>query len=364
MTAQQPGHWRRAFDDHKWLLAAVAGYIAFVIAAALYEEVPAWNLLHILGYILMSLLTALVFMTGIYLLAFCQFFRAEQGRLPARWMAATKRLDLAARAYMEGDRWTYACFAFLATLGDNFFFVYKSLIPLINPYNAMKWDLTFSNWDRALHFGRLPHEFVIPFVNATGIARLLDVTYALWLVVMFTVLAYNMFADTDITRRLRFLWTYVLSWIILGSAAATWLSSVGPLFLHDFYPDVADPYAGLVANFDSITQQSFFFVAKTRQLLLEWTLNDQKFDPNSLSAMPSMHVAISWLMVLYARHIGRGWCWAAAVFCLLVYLSTVYFGIHYAIDAYASIAVVTPLWWITGKMLGRRAAQAKPLKLQ
>lgn len=364
MTAVPQGPWRRALGDHKLLLWLVAAYIAGVLGLAVWNDVPAWNLMHIFGYILTSLLTALVCLTGIYLISFCTFFRQERGRLPARWMAATKRLDLAARAYMEGDRWPYACVAFMATLGDNFFFICKSLVPFINPYRDMKWDLDFAAWDKAVHFGRLPHEYIIPAVNALGAARLLDVTYALWLVVMFTVLAYNLFVDRDITRRLRFLWTYVLSWILLGSIGAIWLSSVGPLFFHDFYPELPNPYAGLIANFDSITQQSFFFAARTRQLLLEWTNNDVKFDPNTIAAMPSMHVAISWLMVLYARHIGRGWWVAASVFCLLVYLSTVYFGIHYAIDAYVSIVVVTLLWWIAGRGLDRRAAQAKPLKLQ
>ena len=34
-----------------------------------------------------------------------------------------------------------------------------------------KWDLDFAAWDKALHFGHYPHEFIIPFVNGLGLAR-------------------------------------------------------------------------------------------------------------------------------------------------------------------------------------------------
>lgn len=355
------GPWQRSFADHKWLLLVAAVYSLSVMAVAIACGVPLWNLLHITGYIITSLLTGLVFLTGIYLATFLHFYfrlPKETGGVVAKWRAAVKQLDIASRAYMEGDRWAYACLGFAATLGDNFFFMIKSLIPIIHPYAEAKWDIVFSEWDRLLHFG-LPDQVVIPVINTLGLAHVLDVTYALWLLVMFMVVGYNLFLDRVLHRRLRFLWTYVLSWILLGSLGALWLSSVGPLFFHDFFKDDPDIYRPLVTNLETIGKDSFFFASKTRALLLEWTTNDRKFDPNSLAAMPSMHMAIAWLMVLYARHIGRAVFAAACVFCLTIFLATIYFGMHYAVDGYVSIIGVSLLWWGVGKVLDGRG---KPLK--
>lgn len=353
--------WQRSFADHKWLLVVAAVYSVSVVCVALAYGVPARNLLEIIAYIITSMMTALVFLTGVYFAAFLHFYfrlPKQTGGVVAKWRAAVKLLDIASRAYMDGDRWAYACLGFAATTGGSFFFICKSLVPVINPYAAMKWDATFIEWDRALHFG-LPHEWLIPFINKMGLAHVLDVTYALWLVVMFMVVGYALFADRMLHRRLRFLWTYVLSWIVLGSACAVWMSSVGPLFYHDFFKDAPDVYRPLVDNLEAIGKDEFFFATKTRQLLLEWTLNDRMFDPNTIAAMPSMHVAIAWLLLLYARHVGKIIFAAAILFCLVVYLATVYFGIHYAVDSYVSIAVVTLIWLVAGRGLRRYAPDAK-----
>jgi hypothetical protein len=353
--------WKRAFADHRALLAVAAAYAVFAVALAVYCGVPASNLAHIFSYLLASLIICLVFLTGMYIFAFIRFFRSCRGGFLRRWREATGMLDVASRGYLEGERWAYAVAAVGVTLCDNFFFMTKSMIPIVNPYQNMKWDIDFAAWDKALHFGHYPHEFIIPLINALGLARAVDLIYALWLVVMFMVVGYNIFVDDRLHRRLRFLWCYLLSWVILGTAGAMAFSSVGPLFVHDFFPAEKGLYAGLVANFESVGKDIFLFASKTRELLIGWATNDQKFDPNTLSAMPSMHIAIAWLVVLYAKECNR-WAFAAAIaFCASIFLGAVYLGFHYAVDAYVSVAVVTALWLLVGKFLDRRYLRYKRL---
>jgi len=351
--------WRRAYVDHHALLCISAVFIVAVLGEAVYAGVPSRSLVKIFGYIAMSAMIGVVVLTFTYLGAFYYFFRHAAATRPlARWREASGRLDVAARDYLDGDRWSYACFAFLALLPNNFFFIVKSLIPVIHPY----WgDPLFARLDKWAHFGHTPQEFIIPLVNNLGIAHLLDVVYVAWLILTFVFAGYNTFIDRRVHRRLQFLWTFMLSWIFLGSILATALSSVGPLFFHDFYPSIADPYAALAQNLDDIGSSSFFFMTETRQLLLGWAHNGELFNPNRISAMPSMHIAISWAWVLYTRRINKVLCAAMAVFCLLVFLSTLYFGMHYAIDAYFSILIVSLFWWVSGRIVGRRHTRSDEL---
>lgn len=355
------GLWKKAFLDHRALLAVVLAYCAAVLVEAVYCNVPPGNLAHILGYIFMSATLGFVFLSCLYVAAFARFFAGGEGAFIPRWKAASARLDLVARAYFESGRWPYALFAFFCTLGDCFFFIAKSLINTVNPYVEAAWDKTFAAWDKALHFGMYPHEFIIPAVNALGAGRLLDFFYAFWLVVMLLVACYNVFADDLVHRRLRYLWTHFLSWVFLGTIGATWLSSVGPLFAHDFFPGDPDVYASLRENLESLSAGGFVFASETRQLLLDWAHNDRIFDPNALSAMPSMHLAIGWLMVLYARQFTRTVFAVACVFFGLVCLGSVYFGFHYAIDAYVSVVFVSFVWYAAGKIIDKSHARDERL---
>lgn len=347
--------WKEAFRDHRAALMVSVIYAAAVLAEAFYCRVPISNLMHIFGYIFMSLMIAITFAAGMYIFAFLQFFIAgdSSAGLLSRWKTASGRLDIATRSYLEGKRWPYACVAFLAMSSDNFFFVSKSLINIVNPYVQAAWDPLFAAWDKALHFGHYPHDIIIPAVNAVGAGRVLDAAYALWLLVMFFVTGYTMFVESDLYRRLRFLWTYLLSWILLGTVGATVFSSVGPIFYHDFYPQLPDIYTDIPRNQVAMNSEGFMFAAKTYELLLGWARNDRIFDPNALSAMPSMHLAVSWLMVMYARSLGRKPLMLAVSFFVLIYLGSIYLGFHYAVDAYVSVAVSTLIWWIAGKMLAR-----------
>lgn len=352
--AKPPGHWRRAYDDHRLLLLVAVVYSVAVCAWALWWKVPAADLLKVGGFFLMSALFGIVFLTLMYIgVFFAAFFVSRAKTFSTRWSGAVRKMDAWAAQYLEGERLPYMVMGLLAASAGNFFFICKSLIRVVNPYESSGWDFICAKMDKFLHFGHYPHEFIIPAVNALRIAQPLDVLYAGWLVVMYVVTAWNIFGDTSLHRRLRFLWAYLLAWIILGSLGATYMSSVGPLFLEYFVPEHKDIYTGLVQNFNDITKDNFFFAAKTRELLLKWATADHIFQPNALSAMPSMHVAVAWLMTLYAREYNRKLFWLSAVFCFAVVLGTVYFGFHYAVDSYISIPVVTALWWCIGKWLDR-----------
>jgi hypothetical protein len=257
------------------------------------------------------------------------------------------RYGALSHAYVDGPAFPRAIFGTLVLAGIGFFFTAKSLIPHLNPYKS---DPAIAELEKSLHLGHYPHEWVIPFTDSLHLSFALDTAYLIWFAVMYAVLAYNVFIDSDINRRLRFLWTFALSWILLGTLLATGLSSTGPLFFGNFYPDIADPYKDLVAHFDALAAKGQnLSTARGRDLLLAWTKGDRIINLNAISAMPSMHVAVAWMTALYARTIGKAVFAAALAFFVLILWGSVYFGYHYALDGYVSIVAVSLLWWGLGR---------------
>lgn len=336
------GVWRNAFREYRWLLLVAALYAAAVSALAIGVcHAPFSEFVMTIYVAVMISMKCLIFFVCMAC-AVWAYNVATKGR-----KKGFERYVEVSRIYIDGPAFARAVFATFVLSGIGFFFTAKSLIPRLNPYKS---DPAIAEIEKTLHLGHYPHEFIIPFTDSLHFSIALDSAYLIWFAVMYTALAYNVFIDGDINRRLRFLWTFALSWILLGTALATGLSSTGPLFFNNFYPDLANPYKDLVAHFDDLAAQGKnLSTARGREMLLEWTKNDRVININAISAMPSMHVAVAWMAALYARTIGRAVFAAALAFFVLILWGAVYFGYHYALDGYVSVVVVSLIWWGLGR---------------
>jgi hypothetical protein len=70
------------------------------------------------------------------------------------------------------------------------FSLLKQDLPLIQPFS---WDNTFSDWDRALGFGRMPWEWLQPILGHPPVTSAISVAYGGWFFVMFGVLIWQAF---------------------------------------------------------------------------------------------------------------------------------------------------------------------------
>lgn len=231
------------------------------------------------------------------------------------------------------------------------FTTFKANIPHIVPFYA---DPYLADLGQYLH-GDSPWQ-ILHRHSPGWIGPVVDFLYTrVWFMQWFGVLAFVAFWH-DEKRRLRYLWAFVLTMIICGTIVATAFSSVGPVFYDAFYP--GDRYSGLIHALDTSPDGTQVLVYAA--YLFDSLRSHQPTFGTGISAFPSMHVAIAvlnaWFLSSLNRYLGiAGWAFAAAIL-----FGSVYTGWHYALDGYASIILVSAIWWATGRnwprALSRRPA--------
>jgi hypothetical protein len=80
-------------------------------------------------------------------------------------------------------------------------------------------------------------------------------------------------------------------------------------------------------------------------------------ESNPIAAMPSIHMAITFLLVFAARRAGRGWQLLAMLYSGLMAFALVYLGEHYVVDVAVGMMITAYGWFAAGTWL-RRVAPA------
>jgi hypothetical protein len=223
----------------------------------------------------------------------------------------------------------------------------KRAIPLAVPF---AWDETFMVWDKAIHFGSHPYEWLAPILNFPIVTFALNVNYNLWFFVMFSCWFWQGFARTDSTLRMRFLLGFTLTWFVGTCVLGTLLSSVGPCFYGRLIPG-PDPYVPLMSWLTEVNQAHPIWSLRVMDAL--WNNYETGTGViNGISAMPSMHVGAAVLFAMLGFAAGKRWiALLLSAFAALIFLGSIHLGWHYAIDGYLGIAVAVVCWWVAGKIV-------------
>jgi hypothetical protein len=206
------------------------------------------------------------------------------------------------------------------------FIAWKARLPLWRPYD---FDTALAVLDHGLHRTE-------PWTWLTGPAVLpvYEVAYAAWFSVLAVVVTW-MAWRTD----RRYFLAFTLTWIGLGTVVPLLLPAAGPIFLGGLTGDAR--FAELEAVLPPFTRGARDALGALYQA----------GRPSSISAFPSLHVAMPWLATLAAWCISRPVAGLLAAYTVLVLLASVALGWHYAVDAEASLILVPLVWWAAGRAL-------------
>lgn len=232
----------------------------------------------------------------------------------------------------------------LFSLASVAFAVLKSSIALLNPFS---WDIAFRDWDKALHFGRLPHEWLGAITGSPFVILALNFAYNLWFFIIFLYL--YIFASRYGTTKegLQFYNAFFSSWIVIGFLTATYFSSAGPCYFDRL--GLGGDYNGLMAQLHQANENYSIWALTTQDML--WDGQEGIREGRlGISAFPSMHVAMATIMALASSSVSRRWGIIAWIYAAIIMLGSVVLGWHYAVDGYASFGLVLGLWWISGKL--------------
>lgn len=69
-------------------------------------------------------------------------------------------------------------------------------------------------------------------------------------------------------------------------------------------------------------------------------------EPNSVAAMPSIHMAVTFVMLLWVWRFARRYRWWLVGYCVAMAVALVYLGEHYVADELAGVAVALAAWWL------------------
>lgn len=214
------------------------------------------------------------------------------------------------------------------------FTVAKTSFPFLTGF---QWDGFWTDAD-ALLFNGDPWRVTHQLIGRSASSWLALVYFVLWGVVLGMVMPlYALAAEPN--RVIRAFSALMVTWFVIGVAGATAFSSAGPIFA-----DMADPalgqrfaplkqsLAGLLSPGDPIllTQQYLRKVFELREA----------FRGAGISAMPSMHLGACSFMVILAWN--SRWRIPAILFWLTIWVGSIHFGYHYALDG----IIAAPLAWL------------------
>jgi membrane-associated phospholipid phosphatase len=79
-----------------------------------------------------------------------------------------------------------------------------------------------------------------------------------------------------------------------------------------------------------------------------------------ISAMPSMHVAMSVLMACGGWQLGRKPGWLLTIFAVLIWIGSVHLGWHYALDGVVALGLTLAIWKFSGWLVARFVMRETP----
>lgn len=220
----------------------------------------------------------------------------------------------------------------------------KKIIPIINPFS---WDPYFADLDRFLHFGVDPGYALHAVFGHPWVVTLFTGAYNYWMFLLYFSLIFTCFSLAKPQARIRYFIAFMFCWGFGGNLIATLFSSVGPVYYERF--GFGDDFVPLMQLLLEHAKTQPITVLEPQEAL--WWFYSGPVGLNGISAFPSMHVASTVLMTLYAFQYSRVLGRIMAGFTVVILIGSMLLAWHYAVDGYAGILIALAAWWAAGALM-------------
>lgn len=333
--------------EHRWLIGTIAVYVIGAMVATELVGPPAELKLslYFAESSAVGVLTATVAI-GVGYLGHTIFVRRPER--PLRFVVRHLRGE-----FLKPTR--LAAGLLVVVLLPPFISTFSSLKAMISHVHPFSLDPTFAQLDRFLHGGVDPWRLLQPVLGTPAVTSAVSFVYGLWFFATFTAVLWYAFSREDLRLRRQFLLSFVVTWILLGTVAATALSSAGPCYFGRVTGG-PDPFAPLMEYLYEVAESHPVWALSAQERLWDLYESSTTGIGAGISAMPSVHVATAFLIWLAVRRTNRIAGVLAGLFFALILLGSVHLGWHYAIDGYAGALGAGLIWWLLGRMSKRDSA--------
>ena len=339
--------WSGGREEYPWLMALIGMTIVSVVAAGIAgaiagipaHSVSRQNVMTIMAMTPISLFVVVIVLTT----------RAAMLQIPN---PIGKALAFV-RGHARSPAAVAACLLPILVLPwlMGSFGTLKMLMPRVVDFT---WDDQFAAIDRILFLGRHPWEISHFLMGNAVVTRIVDFIYSMWVALLFfAVLVYALFAPRY--DRARFFLAFGASWLLIGVVGAYVFASAGPCFTAQIGASSAPEFASLMERLRTIDSQSLVGAVRWQDKL--WTHHSTGHYAlgMGISAMPSMHNAITWLYALTLKRAPLPYRVAAWAFVAVIFLGSIHLGWHYAVDGLVAFAMMSGIWWGAGAFLEKTA---------
>lgn len=225
----------------------------------------------------------------------------------------------------------------------------KNLLPVLQ--GSFLYDRFQADVDAWLHFGVDPWRLLPLWMYHPFMLRVIEWNYnVLWFIVCFGLLFYVVTSPRTKAMKARYVINVMLVWIACGNLLAGLFLSAGPAFYGAVTGDM-----GRFADQLALLSTSASITAAANYQKYLWSLYEQGIPGfgSGISAFPSVHVGLISMNAFFAAELSRRLGCIAFCYASFVALSSVYLGWHYAIDGYASFAVVTLCYFASRRIMNR-----------
>ena len=242
-----------------------------------------------------------------------------------------------------------------------FFTPFKLMLPELNPF---AWDERLAALDRLLFFGVDPWRITHALFGHPAVTFILHAFYNMWFVLMWMAVIFLVMRPERVALRIRYILAFVMCWLVVGSVAAVLLSSAGPCFYERALGDphftpLMERLHAMHAELQSTWSGFGIFGLELQDMLWASYSGRTEMVGGGISAMPSMHVSIAVLMACGGYGISRKAGHLLAGFATIIWIGSIHFGWHYAVDGLVSLVLTLGIWKLAG-IITERFVLAEP----